>query len=35
MEDRAKFLQHIAQREMNPRDIGWFRILKRKIRGNL
>ncbi len=35
MTDRAKFLQHIAQREMNPHDIGLFRMLKRKIRGNL
>lgn len=32
MSDRAKFLEHIAQREMDPRPLSFFKKLKRRLR---
>ena len=35
MVDRADFLEQIAEREVDPRAIGFFRRLKRRIRGEV
>lgn len=35
MRDRAKFLEHIAEREMIPQPISIFKRIKRRIRGEI